>query len=50
MLTHATLRAYGETHQVNLSDQLIVAKIAAVAAVWAVEGVLDRYQGQHIGR
>src|SRR5215470_16596259 len=39
-LTRQILRAYGETHQINLSDQLIVTKIAAVAAIWAVEGAL----------
>jgi H+/gluconate symporter-like permease len=40
LLTRAVLRAYGETHQVNLGDQLIVTKIAALAAIWAVEGAL----------
>ncbi|HSV24081.1 MAG TPA: GntP family permease, partial [Xanthobacteraceae bacterium] len=39
-LTRQILRAYGETHQINLSDQLIVTKVAAVAAIWAVEGAL----------
>ena len=39
-LTRQILRAYGETHQINLSDQLIVTKVAPVAAIWAVEGAL----------
>ena len=40
ILTHAILRAYGETHEINMSSQLIVTKVVALAAIWAVEGAL----------
>src|SRR3954453_16588324 len=40
VLTHAILRAYGATHEINLGGHPIVTKIAAVAAIWAVQGAL----------
>jgi H+/gluconate symporter-like permease len=40
ILTHAILRAYGATHEINMGGQLIVTKVAALAAIWAVEGAL----------
>jgi len=40
LLTHAILRAYGETHEINFGNQLFVTKVAALAAIWAVEGAL----------
>jgi H+/gluconate symporter-like permease len=40
ILTHLVLRAYGAQHEIRLGDHPIVTKIAAVAAIWAVEGAL----------
>jgi len=40
VLTYAILHAYGQTHEINFSNQLFVTKVAAVAAIWAVEGAL----------
>ncbi len=40
LLTLLILDAYGERHEIKLSDHLIVTKIVAVAAIWAVEGAL----------
>jgi H+/gluconate symporter-like permease len=40
LLTHAILHAYGETYEVNFGNQLFVTKIAALAAIWAVQGAL----------
>ena len=39
-LTHAILRAYGATHEINLGSHPIVTNVAAVAAIWAVQGAL----------
>jgi H+/gluconate symporter-like permease len=40
LLTHGVLRAYGAQHEIRLGDHPIVTKIAAVGAIWAVEGAL----------
>jgi H+/gluconate symporter-like permease len=40
LLTQAILYGYGETHEVNFSNHLFVTKIAALAAIWAVQGAL----------
>jgi H+/gluconate symporter-like permease len=40
LLTYAILRGYGETYEINFSNQLFVTKVAAVAAIWAVQGAL----------
>ena len=40
ILTHLVLRAYGAQHEIRLGDHPIITKIAAVGAIWAVEGAL----------
>src|SRR5262249_7594340 len=40
VLTREILLAYGATHEIDFGNQRIVTKIAAVAAIWAVEGAL----------
>jgi H+/gluconate symporter-like permease len=40
LLTHAIVRAYGATHEINLGGHPIVTKVAPLAAIWAVEGAL----------